>query len=216
MRRSLCLLALAGVAVVPAASARVATESQTTFGFRYRVVAATHTSSAERNDPGIYVGKSTASWRLAPATRRAPNVVTGVVTPSFVTGSGVVNIKGVYTLEAIRNDVEQCSVAAPTGATAFPARAVAPAAFQVAIVLDPKRRIAVALDGNARIASVTNSVIGCAAGGGPTVEPHLFHVTRRQLRQTTLTLRSRGSSNRDGISLSWSTTITLKKIVKKR
>jgi hypothetical protein len=215
MRRGLCLLALAALAVAPSGTARVRTESQSTFQFRYRVVAATHTSSSERNDPGNYVGKSTASWRLAPATKRAPNVVTGMVTPSFVTGIGVVNIKGLYTLEAIRND-EHCSVTAPTGASGFPARAVAPAAFQLAVVLDPKRRIAVALDGNARIASVNNSVIGCAAGGGPTVEPHLFHVTKRQLRQATFTLRSTGSSSRDGISLRWSTTITLKKIVKKR
>jgi hypothetical protein len=215
VRRSLYLLALVGLAVAPVASARVGAGSPTSFQFRYRVVAATHTSSSERNEPGIYVGKSTASWRLAPATKRAPNVVSGMVTPSFVTGVGVVNIRGLYTFDAMKNG-EHCSVSAPTGASAFPAGAVAPAAFQVAVVLDPKRRIAVALDGNARIASVNNSVIGCAAGGGPTVEPHLFHVTRRQLRQATLTLRSTGSSSRDGVSLTWSTTITLKKVAKKR
>jgi hypothetical protein len=41
---------------------------------------------------------------------------------------------------------------------------------------------------------------------------HVFRVSKTVFRKATITLRSSGSSNRNGIAYTWSTTIRLKKI----
>lgn len=85
---SLLLAALlVGVSAQAGASAPGTTASVAT----YRVVAATHTSSAKKDDPPFYTGSSTSTWRLAPPTKDAPNLVTVTLSP-IATGGGTVNV----------------------------------------------------------------------------------------------------------------------------
>jgi hypothetical protein len=90
--------ALLGVAPAGAGSSSAAAKQ-----YRYRVIAATHSSSSKKTDLPFYTGSSTATWHLAPATKRAPNVISLALSagPYGITqGLGTVNVTGVYTLDA--------------------------------------------------------------------------------------------------------------------
>ncbi len=71
--------------------------------YRFRVIAATHSSSSQKNEAPIYTGSSSASWHLPAATSRAPNAISITIAPGFVTGIGYVNIKGVFNAQATTN-----------------------------------------------------------------------------------------------------------------
>jgi hypothetical protein len=219
-RRVLVSFVLAAVTVGSAAAASADTQSGSrgTAQFRFRVVAVQHTSTSQKNESPLYTGRSTSTWRLARATRRAPNVIGVTLLPSLITGLGMVNVAGVYTAEATTNRPGQCTLRAPTGSRDYPA--VAPGPFMLAVGPDPRSRtraiVAVGL-GAAIPASLSNPYFGSECSTSITGEPdvdtmHVFPVSKTVFRKATITLRSAGSTNRNGIAYTWSTTIRLKKI----
>jgi hypothetical protein len=220
-RRLLVSVALAAVTVSSAAAATdPQSGSRATAQFRFRVVAVQHTSSSQKNEAPLYTGRSTSTWRLARATRRAPNVIGVTLLPSLITGLGTINVAGVFTAEATTNRPGQCTLRAPSGSRDYPA--VAPGPFMLAVGPDPRSRtraiVAIGL-GAAIPASLSNPYFASECSTSTTGEPdvetmHLFRVSKTVFRRTTITLRSAGSTNRNGIAYSWSTTITLKKIAR--
>jgi hypothetical protein len=214
--------ALAAVVVGSAAAATADSQSgsRATAQLRFRVVAVQHTSSSQKNEAPLYTGRSTSTWRLARATRRAPNVIGVTLLPSLITGLGTINVTGVFTAEATTNRPGQCTLRAPTGSRDYPA--VAPGPFMLAVGPDPRSRtravVAIGL-GAASPASLSNPYFASECSTSITGEPdadtmHVFRVARSVFRKATITLRSSGSTNRSGIAYTWSTTITLKKIVR--
>jgi hypothetical protein len=127
------LVVAAGVAacliVVPQAAAFTST---------YRVVAVTHSSSARTNDPPYYTGSSTSTWKLAPPTKKAPNLLEVSVNGPIALGIGTVNVRGVFKAQAKSNRPGNCSLTAPTGSKKYPL--VAPGPFQLSVGPDPKAR----------------------------------------------------------------------------
>jgi hypothetical protein len=220
-RRLFVSFALAAVAVSSAAAATdPRSSSRGTAQLRFRVVAVQHTSSSQKNEAPLYTGRSTSTWRLARATRRAPNVIGVTLLPSLITGLGTINVTGVFTAEATSNRPGQCSLRAPTGSRDYPA--VAPGPFMLGVAPDPRSRtralVAIGL-GSATTASLSNPYFASECSTSTTGEPnadtmHVFRVARSVFRRQTITLRSSGSTNRNGIAYTWSTTITLKKIVR--
>ena len=85
-------------ALVAGVSAQVGATAPTTAASvaTYRVVGATHTSSAQKDDPPFYAGSSTASWKLAPPSANAPNLVMVTIDGPLPTGGGSVNVRGVF------------------------------------------------------------------------------------------------------------------------
>jgi hypothetical protein len=98
------------LAIAPAAHARV---------LRFRVVKATHASAASGQDTSPqFQGSASVSWHLAPATRKAPNIVTIGASPIGVSGSGRMNLTGVYKEDATLEG-NHCSLVAPTGSRKY-------------------------------------------------------------------------------------------------
>lgn len=106
------ILALAMTPLVAAAPARART-------FRFRVVKATHSSTASGHETTpMFHGSASSSWHLVAATRKATNVVTVGVSPIGVAGSGRMNLTGVYKEDATLDD-QHCSLVAPTGSRKY-------------------------------------------------------------------------------------------------
>jgi hypothetical protein len=219
---SLALLAVVLVTVAPAG----AVHSRAAKTYNFRVIMATHSSSSRKDDPPFYNGNSTSKWQLAKATRKAPNKISVSVSNGFALGLGNVNIKGVYTAQASTNQSKgNCQLTAPTGSKDY--AAVAPGPFTLAVAQDSKskRRAAVALGeglgfGNASYASIDNPYFGSECSTSSTGEPdanttHLISVPKTVFARPVVTLRFVGATNSGGIVYSWSTTIKLKRIVKK-
>jgi len=222
---------LAGIAVVLAALCVgvVATGGEAAHqagskSFRYRVILVSHSSRSEKNDPPYYVGHSTSTWKLARGTRHAPNIVSGYTSPGFTSGLGQINVRGVFTADATTNfgSGGHCTLSAPTGSADYPA--AAPGDFMFALSNDPNRRGRVLAAwglGGSIYASLSNPYFGTecstSVSGEPDVdETHLVSIARSALGARLLTIRSKGSTAKDGITYSWSTTFVLRKIVKKK
>jgi hypothetical protein len=220
LHRVFVSFALAAVTVGTAGAATADTQSgaRATAQFRFRVVALQHTSTSQKNESPLYTGRSTSTWRLARATRRAPNVIGVTLLPSLITGLGTINVTGVFTAEATSNRPNgHCTLSAPTGSREYPA--VAPGPFLLAVGPDPASRSRALVVGIASRASLSNPYFGSECSTSITGEPDadvmgVFRVSRSVFRRATITLRSRGSTNRSGIAYTWSTTIRLQKIVR--
>jgi hypothetical protein len=222
MRRVLVSLVFAAVTVGTAGAATTDSQSgaRATAQFRFRVVAVQHTSSSQKDDPPFYSGHSTSRWSLAKPTRKAPNVIGVSFLPSLITGLGTVNVKGVFTAEATSNRPAHCALTAPTGSRDYPA--VAPGPFVLGVGPDPasnsRALVAIGL-GMAIPASLSNPYFGSECSTSITGEPdtddmNLFRVPKSVFRKATVTLRSSGSTNKNGIAYTWSTRITLKRIAR--
>jgi hypothetical protein len=209
-------LASALLAVAPAGAGSSAGKQ-----YRYRVIAATHSSSSKKSDLPFYTGSSTATWQLAPATQRAPNVigVTLAGNPYPITqGLGTVNVSGVYTLDATDRKYGHCQLSAPTGSTEYPA--VAPAAFALAIGQDPK----VANRAIVGIPYAVYATLGAPYGqcatsltGQPDPDTtSLTSIPKSVFGRATVTIEFAGQTSSHGIDYTWSTTIKLKLIKRKR
>jgi hypothetical protein len=209
-------LAFALLAVAPAGAGTAAK----TKAYRYRVILATHTSSSHKSDPPFYEGTSTSAWHLAPATKRAPNVIglTFGTRPFPITqGLGTVNIAGVYTYDATDRDRGHCQFSAPTGTQEYPA--VAPGPFVLVIGQDPKApaRAVVGL-GFPVHATLGPPYLSCATSltGEPDADTTaLKSIPKSLLGKPAITIRFAGHTNSDEIDYTWSTTIKLK-LIKKR
>lgn len=203
-------VALAALALAPQAGAYTST---------YRVVSVTHSSSSKKNDLPYYSGSSTSRWSLAPATRKAPNLLEVSVIPQFAGGSGTINVRGVFTAQARSNRGKPpCSLSAPTGSKKY--AAVAPGPFQLIVVQDPKSptRLLVThgLAGNVH-ATLGNPYFPSECSTSLTGEPDIDDmavksVPRSTFRQKTVVIRYTGRTSKNGIFYRWSTTFTLKRI----
>jgi hypothetical protein len=183
----------------------------------YRVVGAIHTSSARKDDPPFYAGSSTSSWKLAPPSKKAPNLVEVTLTP-IVSGLGTVNVRGVFKAEATTRDNPPCSLVAATGTTEYPA--AAPGPFVLAIAPDPKSssRVLVAYGVWVTLfASLSNGYFGTECSTTVSGEPSTDLLTVKSVpkslfRQQVVVIRYAGATNKEGIVYRWSTTFTLKRI----
>jgi hypothetical protein len=210
-------LASALLAIAPAGAGSSTTAKQ----YRYRVIAATHSSSSKKTDLPFYTGSSTTTWHLAPATKRAPNVISLVLSagPYGITqGLGTLNISGVYTLDATDRDRGHCQFGAPTGSKDYPA--VAPAPFVLAVGQDPKApsRAFVAIP-YATYATLGPPYGGCATSLTGEPDPDttsLTSIPKSVFGRSTVTIRFAGQSSSNGIDYTWSTTIKLKLIKRHR
>ena len=207
-------------AVVAGVSAQVGATAPTTAASAatYRVVGATHTSSARKDDPPFYAGSSTASWKLAPPTADASNLVTVTIDGPVPMGLGSVNVRGVFKAEAKTPDHPQCSLTAPTGTKEYPA--AAPGPFLLAIGPDPKSssRVIVAYGvGVTLLASLSNGYFGTECSTSVSGQPSSDRLTVKSVpkslfRQKVVVLRYAGATSKEGIVYRWSTTFTLKRI----
>lgn len=211
-----CLAILLLVMSAPAGAGSSAGKS-----YRYRVILATHSSSSHKSDPPFYEGNSTSAWHLAPATKKAPNVIgVQLVTKpfSFTQGLGTINIAGVYTYDANDRDRGHCQLSAPTGSKDYPA--VAPGPFVLAITQDPKvpSRAIVAMGLGFDVqATLGPPYLNC--GTSLTGEPDpdttsLISVPKSVLGKPIVTFKFAGHTSANKIDYTWSTTIKLKLIKK--
>jgi hypothetical protein len=184
----------------------------------YRFVSITHSSSSSKHDPPFYVGSSSATWSLAPATKDAPNKVqidTGVI----ALGLGRVNIRGVYRVQAKTNLKANCHLTAATGSRQYPL--VAPGPFLISIGNDPKSSkrllfVQGGTGGNVH-ASLSNPYFGTECTTSIAGEPSTDTLWTKSLpksafTQKTVVIRFSGSTTKDKIVYRWSTVFTLKRV----
>ena len=204
----LALLAVAGLAAVPAA----ASAKTTTF----KVVKATHTSSAAKTSTApVYTGESSSTWSLARATAQAPNRLSLQSGGGQTSGLGRVNVQGVFSGSASGAWGEPCSLSAPTGSTEF--AAVAPEAFELQVQPDPAKPSRLSVVFNGRHASLGNPYFGSECSTSVDAEPDLrrtqtLSVAKSAFKRKTVTLKWTGSTSEDGLAYRWSTTIVLKRV----
>lgn len=216
MRVGVLLVGLALlVGVVSRASASA---DATAFEATFKVVGATHTSSSRKNDAPLYTGSSTSTWSLAPATKKAPNVIELTSNEFITAGLGQVNIRGVFKANATTNRPGKCSLVAATGSKKY--GFVAPGAFQLGITPDPKNKTRVLVTqglgfnihatlGNPYFPSECSTSIS----GEPDADVRqLKSMPKSAFRQATVVIRYAGSTTKDKIVYRWSTTFTLKRV----
>ena len=215
---SIAVLAAVLLAVAPAGAVTSAPRGM----YNFRVVAVTHSSSSRKDDLPFYTGSSTSAWHLAPATRKAPNRISISFSPSLSMGLGYVNAKGVFTAEATSNRPNgHCSLSAPTGSTQYPG--VAPGRFPLTVssAFSPKGKVGVALGpGGDVYATLGNPYFPSECSTSVDGEPNpdttsLISVAKSLFTHPNVTLRFAGSTSDKGITYHWSTTIKLKRVVKK-
>ncbi len=213
------LLAAILLSVAPAGAVRSAGAKS----YKFRVVAVTHSSSSKKNEAPIYVGSSTATWHLARATSKAPNRITVNIGPGFSGGLGYINATGTFTAQATTNRTNgQCQLTAPTGSKQYPA--VAPGRFPLTVspAFAGRNRFSVGIGpGGNTYATLGNpyfpSECSTSSSGEPDADvSQLIKVPQAIFTHLNVTLRFVGSSSAQGIDYRWSTTIKLKRIVKKR
>lgn len=196
-----------------------ASPSAASFQATFRVVGATHSSSSRKNTPPEYVGSSTSTWSLAPATSKAPNVIE-LTSNAFITaGLGQVNVRGVFKANAATNRTGgRCSLVAPTGSKRY--GLVAPGPFQFGISTNPKNKNQVLVTHGLGFnvhASLGNAYFKSECSTSTTGEPGpdelmIKAMPKSAFRQKTVVIRYAGSTNKSGIAYRWSTTFTLKRI----
>lgn len=184
---------------------------QTAAAAVYKVVQASHSSSAAKTDLP-YQGSSSARWSLAPRTKEANNRFSVSRGGGLLFGAGMVNVKGVFDAQA-SSDTDACSLSAPTGSEEY--SAVAPMPLILALTKDPQGRPTFAFTG-AR-ATLGNPYFGTGCSTSLTGEPdgditNLKRVKASLFRKKAFTLRIAGSSAEGGIAYRYSTVLKFKRV----
>jgi hypothetical protein len=184
---------------------------QTAAAATYKVVSATHSSSAAKTDLP-YQGTSSARWSLAPRTQEANNRFSVSRGGGLLFGSGMVNVKGVFDAQA-SSDLDSCSLSAPTGSEEY--AAVAPMPLILALSKDPQGRPTFAFTGVH--ATLGNPYFGTGCSTSLTGEPdgditNLKRVKASLFRKKAFTLRFQGSSADGGIAYRYSTVLKFKRV----
>ena len=211
---------LVGLALLVGIVSRAdASEEASAFQATFKVVGATHTSSARKSTPPEYSGSSTSSWTLAPATSKAPNRIELTSNAIITAGLGQVNVRGVYRVEATTNRRGgHCVIVAPTGTKKY--GLTAPGPFQLGISSDPKNKNGVLVTQGLGFnvhASLGNAYLKSECSTSLTGQPGLNELMiksmpRSAFAKKTVVIRYGGSTNEDGIAYRWSTTFTLERI----
>jgi hypothetical protein len=200
--------AACALAVPAAANARVA-------GYRFKVVKATHSSSASETNGSFYDynGVTSETWGLRGKTADVPNA------GDFALGSGgliTLNVRGVYKDEVHTQyggdpSESNCTIVAPTGDQDFPA--VAP--DQVYIAMQQKKR-QVTVAWSFPMASLTNAYFGTGCSHPDTEFPEssffVNKVPAKQFRKKKLTLVNQGAPGGKYGNYRWRTAVTLKRV----
>jgi hypothetical protein len=175
----------------------------------YRVAKATHTSTVTKHDEH-YTGRSTASWSLSRASTFRMNWMTA----GLFAGSGRLNVRGSYAIDAATDWPGHCAWTAATGDRVHPLSAPAP--FELTVTPDA-RRPGMALVGFIAVhASLANAYTGteCSAHADEPEwkEMQTLDLPPSRLRGRTITLRFAGHrTGTDGTDYSYKTEIVLKR-----
>jgi hypothetical protein len=197
-------------AVVAGALAAPAGASAATF----KVVSATHSSSSTKSVEG-YQGTSTASWKLAEATSKAPNRITVNRVGTTLTGIGAMNLRGSYSVDIATTWPGRCAWTAPTGDREHPI--VAPGRSDLAVGPDPRNPKRLLVGFMAVHASLANAYLGTECSTSVSGEPDVDDVATKAVspslfRRRTIKLTLSGTRTADDITYTWATRITLKRI----
>jgi hypothetical protein len=188
---------------LPAAAA----EARTT---TFKVVTATHTSSAAKTDGTRYSGSSTADWKLAKPAKLQISTVAG-----HPVGQVWLKVRGTFTAQATTDWPGSCSVTAPTGSTQY--SAVAPGLVPLSIGPDPNGTHGTLAAFQGVQATLANPYFGteCATdvSGEPSLDTTALRaISPRLLRRRTITLHYTGSTDAEGIAYRWATKFTLRRM----
>ena len=210
LRLALTCAAVLAAALPSAASAKTVT------GYRFKVVKATHTSSASETNGSFYhyTGTTSESWKLRGKSKDVANA--GDV---FFGVGGIVqlNVNGVY-----RDDVHTtfgdsndstCSLTAPTGSSDYPA--VAPESVSVNFI-QKSRNGSVQVGWNFPMASLQNAYFGTECSHPDAEFPDdkyfLDRISAKTLRKKKFTLVNSGTPGGKYGNYTWRTTVTLQRV----
>jgi hypothetical protein len=175
----------------------------------YKIVEATHTSSATKHDEHVTM-TSHATWSLAKASKFRLQIGAA----GLFAGLGRVNVRGAYDIDASTDWPGHCAFTARTGDQEHPA--VAPAPFDLTAQPAPKRPGMAMVGFIAAQATVTNAYLGTecatsAAAPGPTVWS-AADVPLARLKGKSITLKYAGrQTDGEGVTYDWKTEIVLKR-----
>jgi hypothetical protein len=195
------LLALTVTAAIPAsAQARSST---------FKVVSATHSSSASKTDEH-YSGSSTTTWKLPKPAKLTVNYLMGKPVAQVW-----LHVRGTFTGTAATDWPGNCSINAPTGSDEF--SAVAPDLVPLTIGPDPNGTGKTFATFLGQQATLGNPYFGTECSTSLTGEPDanttaIKPVSPKLFKHKKITLRFKGSSNQDGIAYTWSTVFKLKRV----
>jgi hypothetical protein len=207
---SIAAMKLAPLLPVAATLALAAPASAATLGpMDYKIVKATHTSTTVRADAD-YNGRSTASWSLSRPSRFRMNWMAG----GLFSGSGRVDVRGTYTLDATTSWPGHCAWSSPTGDREHPL--TAPRPFDLTVTPDA-RRPGMALVGFLAVqAGLDNAYTGTECAGRVDEpqfeETSAIDVAPAKLRGKTITLRFAGTRTVEDLTATWSTVIVLERV----
>jgi hypothetical protein len=177
----------------------------------YKVVQATHTSTVAFADEH-YHGRSTATWKLARPSRFRINWMAG----GLFSGTGRLNVRGTYDLDATTDWPGRCAWSAPTGDAAHPL--TAPAPFDLTVTPDA-RRPGMALVGFVAVqATLKNAYVGteCTPNAdepeGTAMQALDVRPSRLRLRTITLKFAGHQPAGAGQASYDWRTTIVLRRV----
>jgi hypothetical protein len=175
----------------------------------YTVAKATHTSTATRADQD-YQGRSTASWSLRRPSRFRINWMAG----GLYSGTGRIDVRGEYAVDATTTFPGHCAFRAPTGDREHPL--VAPAPFDLTVTPDARRPGRALVGFVAVQATLKNAYLPteCASGADEPEwrEMQSVDLPPARLRAKTITLKFSGTrSAAGGLTYTYKTTIVLER-----
>ena len=205
LARALALAALA----VPLTTASVADAASGARGTVWKVVEATHTSSATYRSEDA-TGQSSMTWKLAKPISTAPNRLTVGAPGPFIAGYGVVNVTGAFEASA-STDRGSCHAAGATGSTEFAFDLPSPITLNLSAAPEGGLQVGLA----ARYVRLGSAYFGseCSLGGTeyPEKQMKITKLKAKALKSKKLVLTWKGSHAGDVDSYTWSTRIVLKR-----
>jgi hypothetical protein len=175
----------------------------------YTVVRATHASTVTRADDG-YQGRSTATWSLRRPARFRMTWMAG----GLFSGTGRLDVRGRYAIDATTTVPGHCAFEAPTGDREHPL--VAPAPFDLTVTPDARRPGRALVGFVAVQATLKNPYLAteCASGADEPAWPEMqtLDLAPSRLRAKAITLRFAGTRTAaGGLTYTYRTTIVLKR-----
>jgi hypothetical protein len=174
----------------------------------FTVAKVTHRSSVTR-DSAEYHGRSTASWSLARASTFRMSWLAG----GLYSGTGRMNVRGQYALDATTSWPGHCAWTSATGDREHPL--TAPAPFDLTVAPNPRRPGYATVGYLAVQATLGNAYVGteCASRADePTwEEQQTLDLRPAKLRAKKVTLRFAGTRTAEGLTATWRTEIVLRR-----
>jgi hypothetical protein len=202
------ILALAALSV-PLAAAPVADAAPGDRGTVWKVVEATHTSSATFRSQDA-TGSSAMSWKLAKPTSTAPNRLTVGAPGPLIAGYGVVNVAGSVEASAT-TDRGSCHLAGATGSAEYGYDVPVPITLNLSAAPGGGLQVGLA----ARYARLGSPYFESECGLGGTEYPEkamkITKLPAKALKRKRVVLTWKGSAAGELDSYTWSTRIVIKR-----